>query len=226
MKIIDLSVELSNNTGIYPGDPNIEVKQALNIDKHNVNVKKLTLGTHHGTHIDVASHQVKAGKTLDDFSLKNFVNLKVFKIDINEYDSEKFGIPYKKVITKQDLEKYEDKLKTKKRVIINTNYGKVIQLVANGKDKEIDKDFPYLNEEAADYLSSFDLKLIGIDSVTIDAYRQNTVHQKLFKKNPNLIILETLVNLENCPEDFILNCAPLKIKQSDGSPVRAYAIVD
>lgn len=226
MKIIDLSIELSKSTGVYPGDPDIKVEQALDIDKDSVNVKKLALSTHHGTHIDVASHQVKAGKTLDDFSLKSFTNLNVFKIDIIEYDSEKYGIPYKRVITKQDLEQYEDQLKDKDGIIINSGYGKIILAVANEKDKKIDKEFPYLTEEAANYLCSFNLKLIGIDSVTVDEYRKNNVHQLLFKKNKDLVILETLVNLDTLPENFILNCVPLKIKNADGSPVRAYAVVE
>ena len=226
MQIIDLSVELSSYTGVYPGDPDIKVEQALDINKDKINVKKFTLATHHGTHIDVASHQVKGGRTLDNFSLKNFVNIKVLKIDICGCDSEKSGIAYKKVITRQDIEGYEDKLKGKQGVVINTGYGKVIQSVANEKDKDIDEDFPYLSEEAAKYLSSFNLKLIGIDSLTVDAYRENKIHQLLFKKNPELAIVETLVNLENAPEEFTPNCAPLKIKNSDGSPVRAYAVVD
>jgi len=157
--------------------------------------------------------------------LGNFTNLRAFKIDIIEQDSEKFGIPYKKIITKQDLEQHEDKLKQAQAVIINTCYGKIIQIVSDGKGK-IDKDFPYLSKDAAEFLSLFDLKLIGIDSLTVDAYKENIIHQLLFKKNPDLIILETLVNLENAPEEFTLNCAPLKIKDSDGSPVRAYAVVD
>jgi len=225
MKIIDLSVELSNDTGVYPGDPDIEIKQALDINKDGVNVKKLTIATHHGTHIDVADHQVK-GKTLDEHGLKNFVGLEVFKVDVREYDSEKFGIPYKREITKQDLEQYEDKIKGKEGVIINTGYGKVIQAVANDKDKKIEKDFPYLSEEAAEYLSSLDIRSIGIDSPAVDAHNEHKVHHLLFNKNPDLVIVETLVNLENCPEEFRLHCAPLKIKEGDGSPVRAYAVVD
>jgi kynurenine formamidase len=41
-----------------------------------------------------------------------------------------------------------------------------------------------------------------------------------------LILIENLVNLESLPkQEFTFSCLPLKIKNGDGSPVRAVGIV-
>lgn len=72
MKIFDLSVSL-NNTPVYPGDPAPEITEATTIEKDGFAMRKLTLLTHHGTHVDAPSHMIVGGKHLSDFPLETFV---------------------------------------------------------------------------------------------------------------------------------------------------------
>ena len=84
-----------------------------------------------------------------------------------------------------------------------------------------------LHEDAATYLSSFNLKGIGSDTISFDPVDswELPVHHILLSKG--LILIENLVNLKSLPKhNFAFSCFPLKIKNGDGSPVRAVGIVN
>lgn len=72
MQLFDLSVSL-NDTPVYPGDPTPEITEATTIKKDGFAMRKLTLLTHHGTHVDAPSHMIVGGKHLSDFPLETFV---------------------------------------------------------------------------------------------------------------------------------------------------------
>ena len=57
---------------MYPGDPEVEIKQVHTLAKQGWNLLTLFLNTHLGTHVNVPSHMVKNGKSLNDLSLDNF----------------------------------------------------------------------------------------------------------------------------------------------------------
>jgi kynurenine formamidase len=87
-------------------------------------------------------------------------------------------------------------------------------------------NFPVLNEESAKYLASFHLKGTGSDTISFDPSDSTDlpVHHTLLAKG--MILIENLVNLERLPKSgFIFSCLPLKIKDGDGSPVRAVGII-
>lgn len=44
--------------------------------------------------------------------------------------------------------------------------------------------------------------------------------------NEDIIVFERLANTEQLPKEFMFYGMPLKIKESDGSPVRAFAVVE
>lgn len=72
MKIIDLSLPLYDGMPVYPGDPEVEIKQVHILAKQGWNLLTLFLNTHLGTHVNVPLHMVEKGKGLDDLSLDNF----------------------------------------------------------------------------------------------------------------------------------------------------------
>jgi kynurenine formamidase len=83
-----------------------------------------------------------------------------------------------------------------------------------------------LHRDAALYLTSFNLKGIGSDTISFDPVDsvELPVHHILLLKG--LILIENLVNLTSLPKhNFAFSCFPLKIKNGDGSPVRAVGIV-
>lgn len=85
--------------------------------------------------------------------------------------------------------------------------------------------YPCLNDEAINFILEGSYKGIGFDVMGIDPINDEnlTLHKKLFK-NKQIVNIENLKNLDLCGSDlFWFSCFPLKIANSDGSPVRAVA---
>ena len=70
MKIYDISVPLSGDIPVYPGDPPVIIEPALLMDKgDSSNVFRLSLSTHAGTHVDAPRHMLSHGVTVDHLCL-------------------------------------------------------------------------------------------------------------------------------------------------------------
>ena len=66
--------------------------------------------------------------------------------------------------------------------------------------------------------------LIGVDMPSVNALLDQ--HATVFDAEMPPTIIELLTNLGQLPEEVELICLPLKIREGDGSPVRAVAIVE
>jgi len=73
MKIIDLSQSLFDQMPVYPGDPEVIIREIHTIDKEGWNLRNMSFTTHIGTHVNVPYHMVRKGKNLDQFSINNFL---------------------------------------------------------------------------------------------------------------------------------------------------------
>jgi len=94
-------------------------------------------------------------------------------------------------------------------------------------------DSPTPTREATQWLTKFKLKGIGIDSFSED--KIISAHIVTEKNLPNhhillgkeILLIESLTNLDKLPERaFSFQCLPLNIKNADGSPVRAIAMIN
>ena len=65
--------------------------------------------------------------------------------------------------------------------------------------------------------------MLGMDTPTlsVDWYE---VHHVLLGRE--IVVVETLNNLDQVPDEFVFMGLPLNIKGRDGSPIRAVAIVE
>lgn len=216
LKIVDLSLPIHEAMAVYPGDPSVKIESLVS----NTKELELVIKTHHGTHVDAPLHR-KMEKSLSEYSLDKFVNPAV-KIDLTPHsDTTREGVNYLQVVNQKHLEPYKNVIRQRGAVVIRTGYGSLIQRGLVKKD-----DIVYLTEDAGEFLAGFEnLNVVGIDSLTIDKPKSGgKVHNILLKKD--IILLETLVNLESAPEEFILWCLPLAIKNADGSPCRAVAVYE
>jgi kynurenine formamidase len=87
--------------------------------------------------------------------------------------------------------------------------------------------YPVLSSEAADWLSGFELKGFGMDTMSVDSMDSEDlpVHRAFLQKET--ILIENLTNLEAAPGSrFLFSCFPLKLEEADGSPVRAVAYLE
>ena len=83
--IIDLSMELSENILVYPGDPKVEIKAWSTIEKDGYYMNTLFVGEHTGTHVDAPAHFIEGGKTIDEMPLDKFIGEGAV-IDVSKLD--------------------------------------------------------------------------------------------------------------------------------------------
>lgn len=72
MRVIDLSLPITDGMPVYPGDPKVTVKVVHTYESHSWELRQLSLGSHTGTHVDAPSHMHHGAATLDELPLERF----------------------------------------------------------------------------------------------------------------------------------------------------------
>jgi len=215
MKIIDLTLTVSDEIPTFPGSPQPSFIPWENVKEDGYNLELLFLSTHTGTHVDAPYHFLEKGAKIHEISLKRLVSEAVL------IKSKKKG---GESITKIDIQKFEKKhgkIAGFSSVIFYTGWQR------NSQKKYYFTKNPGLSVSAAKYLASKKINLVGIDSPSIDLGTDSkfSVHQIFAKKG--MLIVENLANLEKIKSSkFHLVVLPLKLKNATGSPVRAIAFVE
>jgi len=215
MKIVDLTLTVSDKIPTFPGSPQPSFIPWENVKEDGYNLELLFLSTHTGTHMDAPYHFLEKGAKIHEISLKKLVSEAVL------IKSKKKG---GESITKIDIQKFEKK------------HGKIVNFSSvifyTGWQRNLQKKYyftknPGLSVSAAKYLASKKINLVGIDSPSIDLGKDSkfSVHQIFAKKG--MLIVENLASLEKIKSSkFHLVVLPLKLKNATGSPVRAIAFVE
>lgn len=205
VKYIDVSFPYRKDIAIYPANPEFIIERVQDIGKGDrANISLISMGSHTGTHIDVPSHFVKGGKTIDQLTLDEMNGVaKLF--DLRGYGE----------ITKELLEKHD------------INQGDIIMLKTdNSKMFHCDtvlNDYVTLDYKAAEYLVKKNIKMVCIDYMTIERPKQKriqgiSIHNILLSQE--ILIAETL-KLDRVEEgEYQLFCFPLNVVGADGVPVR------
>ena len=215
MKVIDLTLTVSNKIPTFPGSPQPNFIPWDNIKEDGYNLEVLFLSSHTGTHMDAPYHFLKKGAKIHEISLEKLVS------EAALIQSRKSG---SQSITKADIQKFEKKhgkIENFSSVIFYTGWQKNLQ-----KKYYFTKN-PGLSVSAAKYLATKKISLVGIDSPSIDLGKDSkfSVHQIFAKKG--ILIVENLANLDKIKTPtFHLVVLPLKLKNATGSPVRAIAFID
>ena len=215
MKILDLTLTISNKIPTFPGSPQPNFIPWEKIKDDGYNLELLFLSSHTGTHLDAPYHFLEKGSKIHEISLKKLVSNAVLIKSRKKRNG---------AITKTDIQKFEKKhgkIESFSSVVFWTGWQRNLQ-----KDNYFTKN-PGLSASAANYLASKKVSLVGIDSPSIDLGTDSkfSVHQIFAKKG--MLIVENLANLEKIKSSKLhLVVLPLKLKNATGSPVRAIAFVE
>ena len=215
MKILDLTLTISNKIPTFPGSPHPHFIPWENIKDDGYNLELLFLSSHTGTHMDAPHHFLEKGAKIHEINLKKLVSEAVLV-----KSKKKSG----ESITKIDIQKFEKnhgKIDGFSSVIFSTGWQRNLQ------KKYYFTESPGLSVSAAKYLALKKINLVGIDSPSIDVGTDPkfSVHQIFAKKG--MLIVENLANLDKIKSPtFHLVVLPLKLKGATGSPVRAIAFVE
>ncbi len=208
MKLIDLSHPLEHGQQTFPMDPKLSIVPHGNTTTLKYNISQISMSTHQGTHLDAMYHFIDDGKTLDQMPLDWFFGpTRLLRIPKNA----------KEEITVEDFMAFEEYLTEGAKIIYETGWFRKF-----GADNFF-TEFPTMTLEASKYLASRKIRMIGMDTPT-PSYDWYEVHHVLL--GAEIVIVETLTNLDKLPDSFVFMGFPMNIKGRDGSPIRAVAQVE
>lgn len=206
----DLTHLIFEDMPIYPGEPKPEFSPHFTLKRDKVNVTRLTLSSHTGTHVDAPKHFISNGQGVDAVSLNKFIGETVI-LDVSK----------KQVghgITDTELDIHKKMIKDNDILLLYTGTSKDWNKKGNTC-----KDFTYLEATAAGWIVEHNIKCVGIDSPSMEKYgfKEGLSHKKLLSSGVGII-----EGINSNLQKFIgvrkfLVCLPLLVKDLDGSPARA-----
>jgi arylformamidase len=201
-RLLDVSVPLAVGMVTYPGNPEFELQAVKRMSEGaSSNVSKLVLGTHTGTHVDAPRHFFDNGVAVESLPLDLLIG-RARVIQIHRRGA----------ITREDLA--EAGLREDLRVLLKT------QNSAFWRDQAFRQEFTHLGESGARYLVEQGVKVVGIDSLSVEQFKKPgaPAHRALLSEG--VIIIEGL-NLADAEAGmYEMYCLPLPVRGGDGAPAR------
>lgn len=207
MQIFDISVSLSESTPTYPGDPGIEITPWSKMPESQANVSLLHFGAHSGTHVDAPAHFIEGGNKVEFLSLDSLVGpAEVVEVPSNI-----------KVINEEFVAALP--LLDLRRILFKTRNSAFWDNPGEG----FRSDYTYLNSGAAKLLAEAEIRLVGIDYLSVEQFHSEKFETHLLLLSHGVTILEGLDLREITAGSYELICLPLKIAggSGDGAPARA-----
>lgn len=190
---------------VYVNDPKPRFDQYYTLARNKVNLTKISIGSHTGTHIDAPKHFLPHGRGVDEEPLSKFIGQSII-IDV----SHKRGANNSSGIGADYLDQFSSIISKDDILLLYTGTG----------NKR--KTFAYLELSAAKWILKNRIKSVGIDTLSIEKYgsKEAPVHKLLLSNNVGII--ENLDRLRKfIKKRMFLACLPLSLRGLDGSPARA-----
>jgi kynurenine formamidase len=220
--IIDLSRPIHTNMPVFPAIPKTylgvylghkeSIRPGGNIS-HQSNI--LVMGDHAGTHIDAPLHFNPDGTGIDQMSLQIMVGNAIMQ----DYSYKKPGDS----VTADDVKKNVGRIGVNPRdlkyILFRTGAAEYYQT------EEYWGHYLEIRVDAVEWMFDQQILVFGVDASTVDHAKDRATHM-LMRKRPCYHI-ENLRNLDKLPQEWMFTfvCAPLLLKDSSASPIRALALV-
>lgn len=201
---IDVSVPLKNGMAHWPGDPDPSFTKLMKMnDGEMCNVTRFNASVHTGTHMDAPYHFLNDGIGMEQWPPESTIG-PCRVIEVRDKES----------IKVRHLEPLG--LRKGERLLIKTPNSKRCW-----NDDKFHNDFVYISKEAAAFMAERRIRTIGVDYLSVGGFYNDMVqtHQNLLRAE--IWIIEGLNLSKIKPGKYDLNCMPLKLAGSDGSPARA-----
>ncbi len=204
-RIHDVSMPLREGMPCFPGDPAFRKRFFARMSQGDVaDTSFLTMSAHTGTHIDAPSHMLAGdARTLDRLPLSAFFG-----------PARLFHFPRTKRIDAAMLAARD--WRGVKRALFRTSNS-----ARWARGARFFRDFVAFTADGARFLTARRLKLVGIDSLSIDPYESpdHPAHRAFLTRG--IAVVEGMF-FAGVPEgDYLLSCPPLRVAGGDGAPARA-----
>lgn len=201
-KLLDVSVPLAPGLPIFPNNPPFELQPVKRIaDGGSSNVSRLVLGTHTGTHVDAPKHFFDDAGGVDSLPLDLLIG-RARVIDIGKRGA----------ITADDLAVAG--LREDLRVLFRTPNS------ALWNSSAFHEDYAHLSESGARYLVDQGVKVVGIDYLSIEAFKKAGAPAHRALLGNGIVIIEGLNLADVEPGMYEMYCLPLLVAGADGAPAR------
>ncbi len=201
-KLWDISPPVDETSPVFPGDTSYKQEWIAQISSGSpVNVCRLELTPHIGSHADAPLHYDPAGKSVGVLDLLPFIG-KCRVIDARQASS---------LIQISDVA--DALVNVPERVLIR-GYEKFPQ-------KVFDLQCKGLSPELLHVLAEHGVLLVGTDGASVDPADSQEMTSHHVLRMTNMRVLENLFLDEVPPGDYELIALPLKLMRADASPVRA-----
>lgn len=205
MRVIDLTHPISAGLPVYfPWHPKTEIAQTATYEEHSCEVRRVSVGTHSGTHIDAPSHIFRGSPTIDCY-------------DPGLWYSEVMVLDFTGRSPREAISGAEMKAKG---VVKGLGV-----LIKTGWDRRFGREdyyatYPPISNEAAEFLSELPVLVVAADTpFTLD------VHKIFLGKGIPLIT--NIANTDRLPEGRMrLIAAPLLVRGGDGAPARVLGVLE
>ena len=223
-KIIDLSGAVENNMwGYYslPGlediIPGVSVETLATVEKDDFFASKIQLSSISGTYLEAGSHILKNGKTLDEYSVADFIKPAKF-----------IRLPYlkaKAVVGKELLEQNAPVIEPGDALIIDTGWWRQW----NGPGYVLES--PNFSRDALEWILAKKISILCVDVTCIesawsegdDSDEKGGLLGALFETGA--LLVAPVVNLDEIKNTHgTIYCLPLKVNGTSGAPVRTIYI--
>jgi arylformamidase len=205
MGAIDVSLPLDALTPAWPGDPAFALDALYTVAQDGVAVSRLTLGSHTGTHVDAPAHLQPGGATVDALSLERLCG-----------PAWVAHLPTTTHITADDLVRAAIPDDCRRLLLRTGNSDRGLLRAA-----AFDPNYTALTADAAAYLASRGLWLVGIDALSVDAFYAEDLPAHRALLGSGIIVVEGLDLDAAAPGSYWLACLPLRLVGADGAPARA-----
>lgn len=202
MTYFDISLPIHDGMLSWPSDPDVHIRQFKTVAKKGSDLVKIESGNHLGTHVDAPKHVIDGGQSLEVFPFETFLG-RAAVIDLTGISGD---------IEPEHLE--QAGAGTAERVLLKTQNTTRLLL-----EKPFTEDYVALSGNAAAWLAKRDVKLVGIDYLSIQRRGSDgRAHTELLIKE--IVILEGLWLKDVPAGEYELIALPLRIRDGDGAPAR------
>lgn len=201
MKILDISPLISADLDVWPGDTPYSRNMLLDMKNgDHITLSSIATSLHMGAHADAPNHYLKDGVGIAERDLSLYFGpCQVVEVDVPRGDRVRIS----------DLKSQV----SAPRVLFKTG--------SFPDPNHWNEDFNSLSAELIDYLAGQGVKLVGIDTPSLDPQNERTLSSHHAVARHDMAVLECLVLADITPGPYTLCALPLKLADADASPVRA-----
>ena len=202
VRLIDISPLISPRIAVWPGDtPFRRTVHVAIADGANIDLSEITTTVHLGAHTDAPNHYAAGGEGIAARPLDTYYGpCLVIAVSVGRGGR----------VTPDHLP------------AIDTFPPRVLFRTDTYPDPErFNEDFAALSPELVDFLADRGVRLVGIDTPSIDLCHDKVLLSHTAVARRDLAILEGVVLGHVTPGPYTLIALPLAIEHADASPVRA-----